>query len=149
MITLLDKTSGCTDKQIDKINNIVIVQHQRFQRASTQKYKAAYTFTPICKTFSKRVKTAKDKTIQDKINLTFTLDCTGMKAGTVYELIKFDTNNSYEYNVLGQGVNSLETPLDYTSNYGVFFINNSTLCFYCQLEPQYAVYFVNCRGRIC
>lgn len=149
MITLLDSTSGCTPKQIDKINNIVIVQHQRFQRASTQKYKPNYTFTPICKVFSKRVKTSKDKTIQNKINLTFTLDCEGMKAGTAYELITLDKNNKYEYNVIAQGVNSLETPIDFISNYGVFFIKDQALCFFCQLEPQYDVYFVNCRGRIC
>ena len=149
MRILLDALSGCNEKQIRKINNIVTTMHNRLSQAEEQlKAKPPVKSRAVKGVDTDLVQMIKDGSYNSTVALEFNLKTGNMEPDTTYSLIAL--NHSIK-SVTGNGADSRTYPETLLSNYGTLFVEGNVVKFDCLLKPAkdlFYVYLVGCEGGI-
>lgn len=147
MRILLDALSGCNEKQIRKINNIVTTMHNRLSQAEEQvKAKPPVKSRAVKGVDTDLVQIIKESSYNSTVVLEFNLNTKNMEPDKVYSLIALNHNIK---SVTGNGADSRTYPETLLSNYGNIFVEGNVVKFDCLLKPAkdlFYVYMVGCEG---
>ena len=148
MRILLDALSGCNEKQIRKINNIVTVAYNRLATAKTQtKQPMPLVSRAVKGVDTDLVQMIKGEYYNSTVSLEFNLNVKNMEPGTVYSLIALNHNIK---SIIANGADSRTYPETLLSNYGNIFVEGNVVKFDCLLKPSkdlFYVYLVGCEGE--
>ena len=147
MRILLDALSGCNDKQIRKINNIVVTMHNRLSQAEEQvKAKPPVKNRAVKGVDTDLVQIIKDSYYNGTVMLEFNLNTKNMEPDKTYDLIALNYNLK---SVTGNGADSRTYPETVLSNFGTLFVEGNVVKFDCLLKPAkdlFYVYLIGCEG---
>lgn len=147
MRILLDALSGCNEKQIRKINNIVTTMHNRLSQAEEQlKAKPPVKSRAVKGVDTDLVQMIKDGSYNSTVALEFNLKTGNMEPDKVYSLIAL--NQSIK-SIIANGADSRTYPETLLSNYGNLYVEGNVVKFDCLLKPTkdlFYVYLVGCEG---
>lgn len=147
MRILLDALSGCHDKQIRKINNIVTTMYNRLSQAEEQlKAKPLVKSRAVKGVDTDLVQMIKDGSYNGTVALEFNLNVKNMEPDKVYSLIALNSNIK---SIIANGADSRTYPETLLSNYGNIFVEGNVVKFDCLLKPAkdlFYVYMIGCEG---
>lgn len=142
MLTLLDNNSGFNEKQVSKINTIVMTMDRRFKQATVQKKNSMPVASQSVKSYDATIiNIEKDKYYNGHIVLSLIIDTTHWANEKKYGLLIFK-DNIKPLSVIGYGVDSLTTPSTQLSMFGSFYLDNNILAFDCIQKPSANKYYV-------
>lgn len=146
MRILLDALSGCNEKQIKKINNIVCTMHNRLSQAEEQtKSKPPVKSKAIKGLNTDLVSLVSDSYFNSLACITAVLNVGSFEEGKTYNLINL-ANTPVNNIVIGNGADDRDHPNTLLSNYGSFQLSGSVIQFECLLKPEKDRYFVEIRA---
>lgn len=146
MRILLDALSGCNEKQIKKINNIVCTMHNRLSQAEEQtKSKPPVKSKAIKGLNTDLVSLVKDSYFNFTVALEFILNTKSFEPDTIYILA---TLNQELKSLIGNGADSRTNPKTALSNYGNLIVEGNVIKFDCLLKPDADLYYVSVIGSV-
>lgn len=146
MRILLDALSGCNEKQIKKINNIVCTMHNRLSQAEEQtKSKPPVKSKAIKGLNTDLVSLVKDSYFNFTVALEFILNTKSFEPDTIYILA---TLNQELKSLIGNGADSRTNPKTVLSNYGNLIVEGNVIKFDCLLKPDADLYYVSVIGSV-
>lgn len=146
MRILLDALSGCNEKQVKKINNIVMVAYNRLATAETQTKQPMPLVSRAIRGYDTDLLTIiKDKYYNSEACITAVLNVGSFEEGKTYNLISL-ANTPVNNIVIGNGADDRDHPNTVLSNYGSFQLSGSVIQFECLLKPEKDRYFVEIRA---
>lgn len=142
----MDALSGCNEKQIKKINNIVCTMHNRLSQAEEQ----AKSKPPVKSRAVKGLNTDLVELIRgDYFNYTialeFVLNTKSFEPEKSYVLA---TLNQELKSLIGNGADSRTSPKTVLSNYGNLIVEGNVIKFECLLKPDSDLYYVSVTGSV-
>lgn len=146
MRILLDALSGCNDKQIRKMNNIVCTMYNRLSQAEEQ----TLAKPPVKSRAVKGVDTdlltlIKGEYFNGTVTMEFVLNTKSFEPDKTYILALLN----YELKSLtGNGADSRTSPKTLLSNYGNFIVEGNVVKFDCSLKPDSELYYVSLMGNV-
>lgn len=148
MRLILDALSGCNIRQINKINNIVMVAYNRLATAETQTKQPMPLVSRAVKGVDTDLVTLiKDKYYNSTVVLELVLNTKSFEPDKTYILALLN----YELKSLtGNGADSRTYPETLLSNFGNIFVEGNVVKFDCLLKPTkdlFYVYLVGCEGE--
>ena len=146
MRILLDALSGCNEKKVKKINNIVCTMHNRLSQAEEQ----ALSKPPVKSKAIKGLNTdlvslVKDSYFNFTVALEFILNTKTMEPEKTYILA---TLNQELKTLIGNGADSRTSPKTVLSNYGNLIVEGNVVKFECLLKPDSELYYVSIVGSV-
>lgn len=146
MRILLDALSGCNEKQIKKINNIVCTMHNRLSQAEEQtKSKPPVKSKAIKGINTDLVSLVSDSYFNFTVALEFVLNTKTFEPDKTYVLA---TLNQELKSLIGNGADSRTIPKTVLSNYGNLIVEGNVLKFECLLKPDSELYYVSVTGSV-
>lgn len=146
MRILLDALSGCNEKQIKKINNIVCTMHNRLSQAEEQtKSKPPVKSKAIKGLNTDLVSLVKDSYFNFTVALEFILNTKSFEPDTIYILA---TLNQELKSLIGNGADSRTNPKTVLSNYGNLIVEGNVIKFDCLIKPDADLYYVSVIGSV-
>lgn len=122
MKQLLDLSSGLEDRQILKLNTVLVHQYQRFERASKQKQKDEPKVESIVNKSSSLLVDLYNKCYNNVATLDFKMDCSNFTKGNSYQLAKMSKNISSRIYQAGiSAINETEGAVEMLNNVGYFY----------------------------
>ena len=142
----LDALSGCNEKQVKKINDIVMVAYNRLATAETQtKQPMPLVSRAVKGVDTDLVQIIKDKYYNSVACITAVLNVGSFEEGKTYNLIDL-ANTPINNIVIGNGADDRDHPNTVLSNYGSFQLSGSVIQFECLLKPEKDRYFIEIRA---
>lgn len=146
MRILLDALSGCNEKQVKKINNIVCTMYNRLSQAEEQnKAKAPVKSRAIKGLNTDLVELIKDSYFNFTVTLEFVLNTKSFEPDKTYVLA---TLNQELKSLIGNGADSRTSPKTVLSNYGNLIVEGNVIKFECLLKPDSDLYYVSVTGSV-
>ena len=146
MRVLLDALSGCNEKQIKKINNIVCTMYNRLSQAEEQvKSKPPVKSRAIKGLNTDLVELIKDSYFNYTVALEFVLKTKVFEPDNTYVLA---TLNQELKSLIGNGADSRTSPKTVLSNYGNLIADGNVIKFECLLKPDSELYYVSVTGSV-
>lgn len=146
MKVLLDALSGCNEKQVKKINNIVCTMYNRLSQAEEQsKDKAPVKSRAIKGLNTDLVELVKDSYFNFTVTLEFVLNTQSFKPEKTFVLA---TLNQELKSLIGNGADSRTSPKTLLSNYGNLIVEGNVIKFECLLKPDSDLYYVSVTGSV-
>lgn len=146
MRVLLDALSGCNEKQVKKINNIVCTMYNRLSQAEEQnKAKAPVKSRAIKGLNTDLVELIKEDYFNFTVALEFVLNTKSFEPGKTYVLA---TLNQELKTLIGNGADSRTSPKTVLSNYGNLIVEGNVIKFECLLKPDSELYYVSVTGSV-
>lgn len=146
MRVLLDALSGCNEKQIKKINNIVCTMHNRLSQAEEQvKSKPPVKSQAIKGLNTDLVELIKGDYFNYTVALEFILNTKSFEPDKTYILA---TLNQELKSLIGNGADSRTSPKTVLSNYGNLIVEGNVIKFDCLLKPDSELYYVSVIGSV-
>lgn len=146
MRVLLDALSGCNEKQIKKINNIVCTMYNRLSQAEEQnKAKAPVKSRAIKGLNTDLVELIKGDYFNYTVALEFVLNTKSFEPDKTYVLA---TLNQELKSLIGNGADSRTSPKTVLSNYGNLIVEGNVIKFECLLKPDSDLYYVSVTGSV-
>lgn len=146
MRVLLDALSGCNERQIKKINNIVCTMYNRLSQAEEQvKSKPPVKSRAIKGLNTDLVELIKGDYFNFTVALEFVLNVKNMEPGKTYILA---TLNQELKSLIGNGADSRTNPKTVLSNYGNLIVEGNVIKFECLLKPDSELYYVSVTGSV-
>lgn len=146
MRVLLDALSGCNDKQVKKINNIVCTMYNRLSQAEEQnKSKPPVKSRAIKGLNTDLVELIKGDYFNYTVALEFVLNTKVFEPGETYILA---TLNQELKSLIGNGADSRTSPKTVLSNYGNLIVEGNVIKFECLLKPDADLYYVSVTGSV-
>lgn len=146
MRILLDALSGCNEKQIKKINNIVGTMHNRLSQAEEQaKSKPPVKSKAIKGLNTDLVSLVSDSYFNFTVALEFILNTKTFEPDNIYILA---TLNQELKSLIGNGADSRTSPKTVLSNYGNLIVEGNIIKFDCLLKPDSDLYYVSIVGSV-
>lgn len=144
MRILLDALSGCNEKQIKKINNIVCTMYNRLSQAEEQnKSKPPVKSRAIKGLNTDLVELIKGDYFNYTVALEFVLNTKSFEPEKSYVLA---TLNQELKSLIGNGADSRTNPKTVLSNYGNLIVEGNVIKFECLLKPDSDLYYVSITG---
>lgn len=142
----LDALSGCNIRQINKINNIVMVAYNRLATAETQtKQPMPLVSRAVKGVDTDLVNLIKGKYYNSTVTMEFVLNTKSFEPDKTYILALLN----YELKSLtGNGADSRTSPKTLLSNYGSFIVEGNVVKFDCSLKPESELYYVSLMGSV-
>lgn len=142
----LDALSGCNIRQINKINNIVMVAYNRLATAETQtKQPMPLVSRAVKGVDTDLVNLIKGKYYNSTVTMEFVLNTKSFEPDKTYILALLN----YELKSLtGNGADSRISPKTLLSNYGNFIVEGNVVKFDCSLKPESELYYVSLMGSV-
>lgn len=146
MRILLDALSGCNEKQVKKINNIVCTMYNRLSQAEEQ----ALSKPPVKSKAIKGLNTDLVSLVSDSyfnftVALEFILHTSSFEPEKTYILA---TLNQELKTLVGNGADSRTSPKTVLSNYGNLIVEGNVIKFDCLLKPDSKLYYVSITGSV-
>lgn len=146
MRVLLDALSGCNEKQVKKINNIVCTMYNRLSQAEEQnKAKAPVKSRAIKGLNTDLVELIKGDYFNYTVVLEFVLNTKSFEPEKTYVLA---TLNQELKSLIGNGADSRTSPKTVLSNYGNLIAEGNVIKFECLLKPDSELYYVSVTGSV-
>ena len=146
MRVLLDALSGCNEKQVKKINNIVCTMYNRLSQAEEQnKAKAPVKSRAIKGLNTDLVTLIKGDYFNYTVALEFILNTKTFEPDNTYILA---TLNQELKSLIGNGADSRTNPKTVLSNYGNLIVEGNIVKFDCLLKPDSELYYVSVTGSV-
>ena len=146
MRVLLDALSGCNEKQVKKINNIVCTMYNRLSQAEEQnKAKAPVKSRAIKGLYTDLVELIKGDYFNYTVALEFVLNTKSFEPDKTYVLA---TLNQELKALIGNGADSRTSPKTVLSNYGNLIVEGNVIKFECLLKPDAELYYVSVTGSV-
>lgn len=146
MRILLDALSGCNEKQIKKVNNIVCTMYNRLSQAEEQnKAKAPVKSRAIKGLNTDLVELIKDSYFNFTVTLEFVLNTKSFEPDKTYVLAAL---NQELKSLIGNGADSRTSPKTVLSNYGNLIVEGNVIKFECLLKPDSDLYYVSVTGSV-
>lgn len=146
MRVLLDALSGCNEKQVKKINNIVCTMYNRLSQAEEQnKAKAPVKSRAIKGLNTDLVELIKGDYFNYTVALEFVLNTKVFEPEKTYVLA---TLNQELKSLIGNGADSRTNPKTVLSNYGNLIVEGNVIKFECLLKPDSELYYVSVTGSV-
>lgn len=146
MRVLLDALSGCNEKQVKKINNIVCTMYNRLSQAEEQnKSKPPVKSRAIKGLNTDLVELIKGDYFNYTVALEFVLNTKVFEPGETYVLA---TLNQELKSLIGNGADSRTSPKTVLSNYGNLIVEGNVIKFECLLKPDADLYYVSVTGSV-
>ena len=146
MRILLDALSGCNEKQIKKINNIVYTMHNRLSQAEEQtKSKPPVKSRAIKGLNTDLASLVSDSYFNFTVALEFVLNTKSFEPDKTYILA---TLNQELKSLIGNGADSRTSPKTVLSNYGNLIVEGNIVKFDCLLKPDSELYYVSVTGSV-
>ena len=146
MRVLLDALSGCNEKQVKKINNIVCTMYNRLSQAEVQtKSKPPVKSRAVKGTNTDLVTLIKDNCFNFTVALEFVLNTKSFEPEKTYVLA---TLNQELKSLIGNGADSRTSPKTSLSNYGNLIAEGNVIKFECLLKPDSELYYVSVTGSV-
>lgn len=145
MRILLDRLSGCSEKQIQKVNNIAMTMYNRLSQAEVQDKQPKPLVSRAVKGLDTDLITLiKDKYFNNEAYIVAVLNVGGFEEGENYTLATLQ-NPPLNGIVIGNGADDKDRPNTVLSNYGSFKLDGNNIIFDCILKPEKPKYFVEIR----
>lgn len=146
MRILLDALSGCNEKQIKKINNIVCTMYNRLSQAEEQTNAKPPVKSRAIKGLNTDLVTLiKDDYFNYTIALEFVLNTKTFEPEKSFVLA---TLNQELKSLIGNGADSRTSPKTVLSNYGNLIVEGNVIKFDCLLKPDSELYYVSITGSV-
>lgn len=146
MRVLLDALSGCNEKQVKKINNIVCTMYNRLSQAEEQtKSKPPVKSKAIKGLNTDLVSLVSDSYFNFTVALEFILDTKSFRPDETFVLA---TLNQELKSLIGNGADSRTSPKTVLSNYGNLIVEGNVIKFECLLKPDSDLYYVSVTGSV-
>ena len=146
MRVLLDALSGCNEKQVKKINNIVCTMYNRLSQAEEQaKSKPPVKSRAVKGLNTDLVELIKGDYFNYTVALEFVLNTKSFEPGKTYVLA---TLNQELKTLIGNGADSRTSPKTVLSNYGNLIVEGNVIKFECLLKPDSELYYVSVTGSV-
>lgn len=146
MRVLLDALSGCNEKQVKKINSIVMVAYNRLATAETQTKQPMPLVSRAIKGLNTDLVTLiKDSYFNFTVALEFVLNTKLFEPDKTYVLA---TLNQELKSLIGNGADSRTSPKTVLSNYGNLIVERNVISFECLLKPDSDLYYVSVTGSV-
>lgn len=146
MRILLDALSGCNEKQIKKVNNIVCTMYNRLSQAEEQiKSKLPVKSRAIKGLNTDLVTLIKGDYFNYTVTLEFVLNTKSFEPEKSYVLA---TLNQELKSLIGNGADSRTSPKTVLSNYGNLIVEGNVIKFECLLKPDSDLYYVSVTGSV-
>ncbi|MEE1281975.1 MAG: hypothetical protein UHK60_06970 [Acutalibacteraceae bacterium] len=146
MRVLLDALSGCNEKQVKKINNIVCTMYNRLSQAEEQnKSKPPVKSRAIKGLNADFITLIKDNYFNYTVALEFVLNTKTFEPENTYVLA---TLNQELKSLIGNGADSRTSPKTTLSNYGNLIVEGNVIKFECLLKPDSDSYYVSVTGSV-
>lgn len=146
MRVLLDALSGCNEKQVKKINNIVCTMYNRLSQAEEQnKAKPPVKSRAIKGLNTDLVELIKGDYFNYTVALEFILKTKVFEPDKTYVLA---TLNQELKSLIGNGADSRTNPKTVLSNYGNLIVEGNVIKFECLLKPDSDLYYVSVTGSV-
>ena len=146
MRILLDALSGCNEKQVKKINNIVCTMYNRLSQAEEQdKAKSPVKSRAIKGLNTDLVTLIKGDYFNYTVTLEFVLNTKSFESEKSYVLA---TLNQELKSLIGNGADSRTNPKTVLSNYGNLIVEGNVIKFECLLKPDSDLYYVSVIGSV-
>ena len=146
MRVLLDALSGCNEKQVKKINNIVCTMYNRLSQAEEQvKSKPPVKSRAIKGLNTDLVSLVSDSYYNFTVALEFVLNTKSFEPDKTYVLA---TLNQELKSLIGNGADSRTNPKTVLSNYGNLIVEGNVIKFECLLKPDSELYYVSVTGSV-
>lgn len=146
MRVLLDALSGCNEKQVKKINNIVCTMYNRLSQAEEQnKAKPPVKSRAIKGLNTDLVELIKGDYFNYTVVLEFVLNTKSFEPEKSYVLA---TLNQELKSLIGNGADSRTSPKTSLSNYGNLIAEGNVIKFECLLKPDSDLYYVSVTGSV-
>lgn len=146
MRILLDALSGCNEKQIKKVNNIVCTMYNRLSKAEEQiKSKSPVKSRAIKGLNTDLVELIKGDYFNYTVALEFVLNTKSFEPEKSYVLA---TLNQELKSLIGNGADSRTSPKTVLSNYGNLIVEGNIVKFECLLKPDAELYYVSIIGSV-
>lgn len=146
MRILLDALSGCNEKQVKKINNIVCTMYNRLSQAEVQnKAKSPVKSRAIKGLNTDLVELIKGDYFNYTVVLEFVLNTKSFEPDKTYVLA---TLNQELKTLIGNGADSRTNPKTSLSNYGNLIVEGNVIKFECLLKPDSELYYVSVTGSV-
>ena len=146
MRVLLDALSGCNEKQVKKINNIVCTMYNRLSQAEEQvKSKPPVKSRVIKGLNTDLVELIKGDYFNYTVALEFVLNTKSFESDKAYVLA---TLNQELKSLIGNGADSRTNPKTELSNYGKLIVEGNVIKFECMLKPESELYYVSVTGSV-
>lgn len=146
MKILLDKLSGCSEKQIAKINTIVNTMYNRLSQAEVQSKLPKPLVSRAIKGYDTDMMTIiKDKYFNGSTVITAILNVSSFKDGEIYNLATL-INTPLNNIIIGNGSDDKDHPNTFLSNYGAFKLDGNDIIFECILKPAKQKYYIELRA---
>ena len=146
MRVLLDALSGCNEKQVKKINNIVCTMYNRLSQAEEQnKAKPPVKSRAIKGLNTDLVELIKGDYFNYTVALEFVLNTKSFEPEKSYVLA---TLNQELKSLIGNGADSRTSPKTVLSNYGNLIVEGNVIKFECLLKPDSDLYYVSVTGSV-
>ena len=142
----LDTLSGCNEKQIKKINNIVNTMYNRLSQAEVQtKQPMPIVSRAVRGLNTDLVSLVKDSYFNFTVALEFILNTSSFEPEKTYILA---TLNQELKTLIGNGADSRTSPKTVLSNYGNIVVEGNVIKFDCLLKPDSELYYVSIVGSV-
>lgn len=146
MRILLDALSGCNEKQIKKVNNIVCTMYNRLSQAEEQiKSKPPVKSRAIKGLNTDLVELIRGDYFNYTVALEFVLNTKSFEPEKSYVLA---TLNQELKSLIGNGADSRTSPKTVLSNYGNLIVEGNVIKFECLLKPDSDLYYVSVTGSV-
>lgn len=146
MRVLLDALSGCNEKQVKKINNIVCTMYNRLSQAEEQNKAKAPVKSQVIKGLNTDlVELIKGDYFNYTVVLEFVLNTKSFEPEKTYVLA---TLNQELKSLIGNGADSRTSPKTVLSNYGNLIAEGNVIKFECLLKPDSELYYVSVTGSV-
>lgn len=145
MKILLDKLSGCNEKQVKKINNITMTMYNRLSQAEVQTKQSKPLVSRAIKGYDTDLLTIiKDKYFSGEAYIVAVLNVGSFTEGETYNL--FTLSNPVINNIIiGNGADDKDNPNTVLSNYGTFQLDGNNVVFECLIKPDKQKYYIELR----
>ena len=142
----LDTLSGCSIRQINKINNIVCTMYNRLSQAEVQnKAKPPVKSRAVKGVDTDLVQMIKGSYYNSTVTMEFVLNTKSFEPDKTYILALLN----YELKSLtANGADSRTSPKTLLSNYGCFIVEGNVVKFDCSLKPDAELYYVSLMGSV-
>lgn len=146
MRILLDALSGCNEKQVKKINNIVCTMYNRLSQAEVQNNAKQPVKSRAIKGLNTDLVTLiKGDYFNYTVALEFVLNTKTFEPEKSYVLA---TLNQELKSLIGNGADSRTNPKTVLSNYGNLIVEGNVIKFECLLKPDSELYYVSVTGSV-
>lgn len=146
MRVLLDALSGCNERQVKKVNNIVCTMYNRLSQAEEQnKAKAPVKSRAIKGLNTDLVELIRGDYFNYTVALEFVLNTKSFEPDKTYVLA---TLNQELKTLIGNGADSRTSPKTVLSNYGNLIVEGNVIKFQCLLKPDSDSYYVSVTGSV-